>query len=489
MTGLFLYAISGEMDKCHGQLQQQSIGEEHVMMGNEEKPQFQRKMQTRHIVMLSLGGVIGTGLFLSSGYTIQQAGPIGTILSYMVGAIAVYLVMLCLGELSVHMPETGAFHSYAAKYIGPATGYTVAWLYWLTWTVALGSEFTAAGLLMQRWFPDISVWIWSALFAVLIFVLNAITVRFFAESEFWFSSVKVLTIVLFILIGAGAVFGFVPMADGAPAPLLSNLTSAGWFPNGAFAIVMTMLAVNFAFSGTELIGIAAGEADNPEKTIPKAIHTTLWRLVIFFIGTIVVLSALLPMEVAGVTESPFVAVLDRVGVPYAADVMNFVILTAILSAANSGLYASARMLWSLADKKTIPPMFGRLTDKGIPLNALIFSMLGGGLALFSSIVAPDTVYIALVSISGLAVVVVWMSISASQFMFRREYVRNGGAVKDLVYRTPLYPLVPIASFLLCLASLVGIAFDPAQRVALYCGAPFIILCYISYHLTVRKKAR
>jgi S-methylmethionine transporter len=459
------------------------------MMEKKSKQKFQRKMQTRHLVMLSLGGVIGTGLFLSSGYTIQQAGPFGTILSYLIGALVVYLVMLCLGELSVHMPETGAFHSYATKYIGPGTGYTVAWLYWLTWTVALGSEFTAAGLLMQRWFPSINVWIWSLLFAILVFVLNILTVRFFAESEFWFASIKVIAIVLFIVVGGAAMVGFLPMTHSESAPFFSNFTSAGLFPNGAFAIIMTMLAVNFAFSGTELIGIAAGETADPEKTIPKAIRTTLWRLIIFFVGTIVVLSALLPTSDAGVLESPFVAVLEQIGVPYAADIMNFVILTAILSAANSGLYASSRMLWSLADKNTISPIFTKLTKQGVPIYAVIFSMFGGGLALFSSIIAPDTVYIVLVSISGLAVVVVWMSISASQFLFRRQYIKEGNSVKDLVYRTPFYPLVPIASFILCLGSCIGIAFDPTQRIALYCGIPFILFCYASYYLTQSLKKR
>lgn len=458
-------------------------------MENKNRQDFQRKMQTRHIVMLSLGGVIGTGLFLSSGYTIQQAGPFGTILSYLIGALVVYLVMLCLGELSVHMPETGAFHSFAAKYIGPGTGYTVAWLYWLTWTVALGSEFTAAGMLMQRWFPSINVWIWSAFFAILIFIFNIFTVKFFAETEFWFSSIKVIAIVIFIILGVAAMVGALPMSHSNSAPFFSNFVKAGLFPNGAFAIIMTMLAVNFAFSGTELIGIAAGETANPQKTIPKAISTTLWRLIIFFVGTIVVLSALLPMNDAGVLESPFVAVLERIGVPYSADMMNFVILTAILSAANSGLYASSRMLWSLANKQTISPIFAKMTKQGVPINGVIFSMLGGALALFSSIVAPDTVYIVLVSISGLAVVVVWMSISASQFLFRRQFLKEGNSVEDLVYRTPLYPFVPIASFVLCLASCIGIAFDPTQRIALYCGIPFIVLCYGSYYLTQNLKKR
>lgn len=319
---------------------------------NKNETTFQRSMKSRHLFMLSLGGVIGTGLFLSSGYTIQQAGPAGTILAYLVGAGIVYLVMLCLGELSVAMPVTGAFHTYAAKYIGPGTGFTVAWLYWLTWTVALGSEFTAAGLLMQRWFPHTSVWMWSAVFALFIFLLNAFSVKFFAESEFWFSSIKVLAIVLFILLGGSAMFGIIPIKGGEAAPMLSNFTAeGGLFPNGFVPILMTMLSVNFAFSGTELIGIAAGESVDPDKTIPKSIKTTVWRLSLFFVGTIFVLSGLIPIQDAGVIKSPFVAVFDRVGVPYAADIMNFVILTAILSAANSGLYASSRMLWSLSKKK------------------------------------------------------------------------------------------------------------------------------------------
>lgn len=450
---------------------------------------FRRKMESRHIVMLSLGGVIGTGLFLSTGYTLEQAGRIGTILSYLVGALAVYLVMLCLGELAVHMPETGAFHSYATKYIGSGTGYTVAWLYWLTWTVALGSEFTAAGLLMQRWFPDVPVWMFSGVFVVMILGINVLTVRLFAEVEFWFSAVKVLTILVFIVLGTAAIVGFLPLADGSQAPLLAPLTEGGLFPNGAFAILMTMLAVNFAYSGTELIGIAAGEAVDPKRTVPLAIRTTIFRLVLFFVGTIIVLAILLPNDSKGVLESPFVAVFERIGLPFAADIMNFVILTAILSAANSGLYAASRMLWSLSDQRMITPFFSKLNASGVPTRAVFFSMLGGLLALFSSVYAPGSVYIALVSISGLAVVVVWMSISASQFMFRRRYLQEGNNLNDLVYRTPWYPLVPIVSFLMCLASLIGIAFDPTQRVALYFGVPFIALCYVVHHLTKKSWKR
>ncbi|WP_032973416.1 amino acid permease, partial [Cronobacter malonaticus] len=274
-----------------------------------------------------------------------------------------------------------------------------------------------------------------------------------------------------------------PMKDGSPAPLFHNLTAAGWFPAGTLPILMTMVAVNFAFSGTELIGIAAGETENPQQVVPVAIRTTIVRLVIFFLGTVLVLAALIPMDQAGVVKSPFVLVFEKIGIPYAADIINFVILTAILSAANSGLYASGRMLWSLANERTLPRGFSRLTRRGVPLTALSVSMLGGVLALFSSIVAPDTVFVALSAVSGFAVVAVWLSICAAHFMFRRRHLAEGRALKELHYRAPWYPLTPVLGFALCLIACVGLAFDPGQRIALWCGLPFVAFCYGAYYLT------
>jgi S-methylmethionine transporter len=451
------------------------------------KNQFKRTMKTRHLIMLSLGGVIGTGLFFNTGYIIATAGAIGTIIAYLIGALVVYLVMLCLGELAVAMPETGAFHTYASRFISPGTGYTVAWLYWLTWTVALGSSLTAAGLCMQYWFPSVSVWIWCLIFCIVIFVLNIITAQFFAESEFWFSIIKVLTIVIFIIAGAAAIFGIIPMKDNMPAPFLHNITDNGWFPNGITPIIMTMVSVNFAFSGTELIGIAAGETQQPEKNIPLAIKTTILRLIIFFIGTIFVLAALLPMEQAGVIKSPFVTVFENIGLPYAADMLNFVILTAILSAANSGLYASGRMLWSLSNQGTLPKCFSKLTKDGIPAFAITMSMLGGLLALLTSVIAPNTVFVALTAISGFAVVAVWLSICASHYFFRKQLSTT--EQNTLKYKAPFYPLVPILGFILCLIACIGLAFDPQQRIALYCGIPFVIVCFITHHFTQTYQKR
>lgn len=448
-----------------------------------EKPHIalERKMESRHLLMISLGGVIGTGLFLSSGYTIHEAGPFGTILAYGIGAIIVYLVMLCLGELSVAMPQTGSFHVYADKFIGPGTGFTVAILYWLTWTVALGSEFTAAGLIMRTWFPKSPTWIWSLLFMIVIFTSNALSVRFFAETEFWFSSIKVIAIILFIILGGLAIFGVIPIKGYTHAPLFHNLVKDGLFPNGFKGVFTTMLTVNFAFSGTELIGVTAGETKNPEKNIPKAIHTTLFRLVIFFIGSITVMASLIPWQKAGVNQSPFVLVFNSIGLPFAGDLMNFVVLTAILSAANSGLYASTRMLWSLAHEGMIPLKYAKTNSRGVPMIALVLSMLGGVLALVSSVVAASTVYLVLVSISGLAVVIVWMAIAYSEINFRKAWLKAGHTKSELKFKTPWYPFVPWVAFILSFLSCILIIFDPTQRPALFYMIPFLIGCYLVYY--------
>lgn len=448
---------------------------------------LKRKMSTRHIQMISLGGVIGTGLFLSSGYTIHEAGPLGTVLAYGVGALIVFAVMLCLGELSVAMPYTGAFHVYAKKFISPSAGFVVAILYGLTWTIALGSEFTAVGLIMQKWFPNTPVWIWSLVCMVVIFLSNFFSVKGFAESEFWLAAVKVLAIVAFIILGGAAIIGLLPVRGQTHAPGLANFYKNGWFPNGWGGVFTTMLTVNFAFSGTELIGVTAGEAKDPNKAIPQAIKTTLWRLLVFFIGSIVVMAALIPYKVAGVTESPFVYVLDEIHVPFAANIMNFVILTAIISAANSGLYASTRMLWSLGNERTLPAVFTKTNKAGVPVFALLASMGGGVLALISSKVAASTVYLVLVSISGLAVVFVWMAIAWGELKFRKEYLKAGHQVSDLKYHTPWYPVVPYFAFFASLISCILIWFDPSQRVALYYTVPFVAICWLGHWLWLRKR--
>lgn len=443
---------------------------------------LRRAMDARHLVMIALGGVIGSGLFLSSGYTIHQAGPLGAVLAYLLGAFVVWLVMVCLGELAVVYPVSGSIHIYAARTMGPATGFVTAWLYWLCWVVALGSEFTASGILMQRWFPTVDVWVWCLVFAGILFTLNAISARVFGETEFWFALIKVVAILALIVLGTMAIFGFTPLSTTPhEAVLFSNfVTPEGLLPAGLGGVLVTSLAVFYAFSGAELVGVAAGETKDPGRNIPRALRSTVLRLLVLFVCSITVIAALLPYEKAGLSSSPFVDVFEYVGVPYAADIMNFVVITALLSVGNSGLYSCARMLFSLAEEGYAPRSFTRLTRRGIPLVALIVSLAIGLVSLISSVIAAETVYLVLVSIAGFAAVAVWMSIVAAQFFHRRAFLRAGGDLSSLAYRTPLYPLVPILAFVLLTASIVAIAFDPQQVAALYFGIPFVGLCYLFF---------
>ncbi|WP_151790251.1 amino acid permease [Acinetobacter junii] len=453
---------------------------------------LKRAMTKRHLVMISLGGAIGTGLFLGSGDVISQAGPIGAILSYLLGGVIAYMVMLCLGELAVHMPVSGSFGEYARTYIGPGTGYMITWLYWLTWTATLGTEFTAAALLMQEWFPSISMWTWTLLFAGLIFSLNVSSTRLFAESEFWLSLVKVLTIICFIGLGLAAIFGAISYHGHESAPLFSKLTEHGWFPNGIFPIFATMLIVNFAFSGTELIGVAAGEAEEPAKTVPKAINAAIWRLLIFFVGTIIVICALLPYDMAGlnansVSNSPFVTVFNYIGIPYAEDIIRFVIITAFLSAANSGLFAASRMMWSLSTKNQLPKVFAKLTRSGTPIIAIIVTMFGAIPGLLSEHFAPETIFKNLLGVAAFTMVVVWISICVSQFNFRRQWIKSGNTVKDLKFAAPLFPLTPILGGVFCVITCISMVTDPSMQVGFVCCVLFIIACYASYAIFYKDK--
>lgn len=455
-----------------------------------ETPHLQRAMSARHVVMISLGGAIGTGLFLGSGEVIASTGAIGAIIAYIVGAMVAYTVMLCLGELAVHMPEAGAFGSYASRYINPSTGYTVSWLYWLTWSVTLGTEFTAAALLMQEWFPQVGVWLWTLIFASSVFAINVFSTRLFAESEFWLCLIKVMTVIIFILLGLCAIFGLLSYEGYQSAPLFNNLVSHGWFPNGLVPIFTTMLMVNFAFSGVELIGVAAGETQDPAKNVPKAINAALFRLLVFFIGTIIVISALLPYEQAGlggeVSNSPFVTVFNHIGIPYAEDIIRFVIITALLSAASSGLYAASRMMWSLADRGQLPKVFAKLTQRGTPIVAICATMIGGLPGLLSEQFGAERIFSSLMNVAAFTMVLVWMSICVSQFNFRRQWYAQGKTKADLAFASPLYPALPIIGFVSCVITGLSMLADKTNWSGFIACLIFIAGCYLSFHFQNKK---
>ena len=444
---------------------------------------FRRIMKNRHLMMIAFGGVIGTGLFVATGENLHHAGALGTLLSYCIGAIIVYTVMLSLGELSSAFPHTASFGEYAHNFISPSIGYIVTWLYWLTWVVALGGEFTAVGLLMQKWFPNSPVWVWASIFGIIIFALNIFTVRIFAEGEFILSFIKVVAVAIFLILGLGVIVYHI-FKDGIGLTFI-NYYSDGWFPNGIGAILMTILAVNFAFSGTEVIGVAVGETKNPQEAMPKAINATLWRLVVFFIGTVFIISTLLPYDDAKTSASPFVAVLDKIGIPFAGDIMNFIIIIAIFSVSNSALYASSRMLWSLGNQKKIPAFFGKVNSRGIPINAVVFSMLGGLSALGSLIFSPELVFATLIGMSGFTSLLTWMSVSLAQYNFRKKINKQEEA--KLPYKTPFMPYTPIIALVLMTLSIIGCCFDKMQQVPIIATLVFILICYLGYVLQNRLK--
>ncbi|MBS7562189.1 amino acid permease [Pseudomonas sp. RC4D1] len=446
-----------------------------------------RSLKSRHIFMLSLGGVIGTGLFMGSGVTINQGGPWGAILSYLVAGFLMYLVMVCLGELSVQMPVSGSFQAHATKYIGPATGFMIGWVYWMSWATTVGLEFTAAGMLMQRWFPDVPIWYWSALFVALLFGINALATRAFGEAEYWFAGIKVLAILSFIVVGALVIFGVIDLPSGAPAPMFDNLKGDSLLPNGLPAVFAVMMTVVYAFQGCEIMGVAAGETDQPEKSIPRAVRNVVFRVLIFYVLAVMVLAAIIPWQQAGLVESPFVQVFDMVGIPYAADLMNFVILTAILSVGNSGLYASTRILWAMSKSGMAPKALSPLSKQGVPLRALFITLCFALISLMTSFIAADTLFMVLMAVSGMAGTVTWIVIALAQYRFRRQFLREGGQLEQLKYRAPWFPLVPLLCIVLCSSLFVFLAMDETQRPSLYWGSGFIALCYGAYYLMQRKR--
>ncbi|OCA82850.1 amino acid permease [Pseudobacillus wudalianchiensis] len=456
------------------------------MEGMQSHEQLNRSMKKRHLFMLSLGGVIGTGLFLNAGYTINQAGAGGAMIGYLVGGVILYMVMVCLGELAVHMPVTGSFQKYAAKYIGPSAGFALGWMYFVGSAATAGVEFTAAGILMKQWFPHTPVWIWCAVFILLLFTLNALTTKGFAEAEYWFAGIKVVAVIAFIIIGIAGIFGFIPLSD-RPAPFFDNLAPSGLFPAGIAIVFVTMMNVIFSYQGSELIGIAAGESEEPEKNIPRAIRNVLFRIIVFYIASIIILSAIFPSSELGLLESPFVTLMKLAGVPYAAGIMNFIILTAILSVGNSCLYASTRLLWAMAHDGMAPKLFGKLSKRKVPFNALLFTISFSLLSLLTSFIAADTVFVLLMSIAGISVTISWMGIALSQYMFRRKFIKAGGKPEELKYKVPFYPFVPLFCVAFCFAILVFLVFDPTQRIGVLYGTGFLVACVLFYKFRLAKK--
>lgn len=305
---------------------------------------LKRAMKSRHLFMITLTGVIGTGLFLGTGTVISEVGAGGTILAYGVGGLLLFLTMICLGELSAVMPVSGSFQAHASRFLGAHTGFTIGWVYWISWASFIGLEFLAAGIVMKYWFPDIPTWFFSGMFIVISFVISCFTVKGFAETEYVLAVVKVLAVAAFVVLGGLAMFGVIDMG-GAEAPGWSNFTGdGGLFTVEAAPLLAVMMTVIYTYMGSEVLGVAAGETVNPRVAVPRAVRTVVFRLVFIYLAAIIVLAGLIPADRLGLEESPFVTVFDAIGIPFSGSIMNAVVLVAILSVGNTGLYMCSRIL-------------------------------------------------------------------------------------------------------------------------------------------------
>ncbi|MBP1888745.1 lysine-specific permease [Clostridium moniliforme] len=454
--------------------------------------ELKRGLKARHLNMIALGGSIGTGIFLAMGDSIHQAGIGGSIVAYGVIGIMVYFLITSLGEMATYMPVSGSFGVYATKFVDPALGFALGWNYWYNWAITIATEMVAGSLVMKYWFPNVPGIIWSSIFLVLIVGLNLLSAKSYGESEFWFASIKVITVLVFIVVGVLMILGIM----GGNAVGLKNLhANGGPFVGGIKSIFSIFLIAGFSFQGTELIGIAAGESENPEKTIPKAVHTVFWRILLFYIGTIIVIGLIIPSTQAGVNTSPFTMVFEKAGVAGAASLMNAVILTSVLSAGNSGMYASSRMLYAMAKDKMAPKIFAKLNKRGVPVNAIILTTVVASACFLTGVYAEDTVYVWLVAASGLAGFIAWLGIAFCHYRFRKAYIHQGRDIKDLPYKAKMFPIGPIIALVLCAVVIIGQGFSYIKPegiewmgiISSYIGIPLFFILWISYKIKNKTK--
>lgn len=447
---------------------------------------LQRTLSARRMSMIAIGGAIGTGLFLGSGFAISLAGP-AVLLSYAMGALISLLLMGCLAEMTVAHPTSGSFGAYAEFYIGPMAGFLVRYAYWTCIVLAVGTEVTAVALYMHFWFPAPPGWLWIVAFSALLIAVNARSVNVFGAVEYWFSAIKVTAIVSFIAL-AGYMLLRAPAAAGGTAGIgfHNYLAYGGLFPHGVWGAWVAVIMAIFSYLSIEMIAVAAGEAAQPEIAVVRAFRSTVVRLVLFYLLTLTLVLAIVPWTAAGVDESPFVKVMRALGIPAAAGILNFVILVAALSAMNSQLYITTRMMFSLARAGQAPRRFGALSARGVPLNSLLLSSLGIALATALSVIAPQNSFILMVAISSFGALFTWMMIFVTHYYFRRGRDRDGAPPAR--FRMIGFPATTLLGAGLMAAVLITTLFTPAFRLTLVFGVPFLGCLTLAYQLWYRKPA-
>ena len=396
---------------------------------------LKRHLKARHIRLMALGSTIGVGLFLGSATAIQIAGP-SILLAYLLAGMVAFVVLRTLGEMAVHEPVAGSFASYASTYVNPLTGYMVGWGYWTYWVVVAIAEVTAVGIYMGMWFPDTPQWIWALSSIVLMGLINMIAVKVFGEFEFWFALIKIVAIVLMIVLGAAVIFlGFTN--DWVPMGLSNLWQHSGFFPNGLSGLLLSLHMVLFAYVGIEMIGLSAGEAQNPKTTIPMAIDSLTWRILIFYLGALLVILAIFPWNEVGQHGSPFVAMFERIGLREAAGVINFVVITAALSSCNAGIFSRGRLLWALSANGYAPKRFAYLSNNGVPHRAVIGTVCVPMAGVILNYFVPDKAFHYMMAAVTFVGLMVWVAILYTHYRFRSSLSQK--QLSELTYRAPWWP--------------------------------------------------
>ncbi|MEU6958741.1 amino acid permease [Streptomyces chrestomyceticus] len=444
--------------------------------GSASEEGYQRGLGNRQIQMIAIGGAIGTGLFLGAGKAISKAGP-SIILAYAIVGLVIFFIMRALGELLMYRPVSGSFSEYAREFLGPFMGFVTGWTYWLFWVVTGITEVTAAATYVQYWNKGIPQWASALVFTVALFGINLISVKLFGELEFWFSMVKVTAIIGMILIGLGVItIGFSKAGDTASFSLLWS--DGGFFPKGIGSTLMTLQIVMFAFMAVELVGVTAGEATDPKKVLPKAINTVPWRIGLFYIGALIIILSVVSWTVFKPGVSPFVAAFQQIGLPAGAAIVNFVVLTAALSSANSGMYSTGRMLRDLALNGQGPKLFTRLSKNGLPTWGTGVSVAMMLFGVWINYQWPGKAFDLVVSFATISGMWAWIVILLAQLRFRAK--ANRGELPQSEFKAPGAPYTSIFALAFIGMVIVMMGADPDARVSLYAAPLWGLVLAVSY---------
>lgn len=447
-----------------------------------EQQELSRSLKNRHVQLISIGGAIGTGLFLGSGKSIQQTGP-SILLAYMITGGICFLIMRALGELLLSNTNNHSFLDFVAEYLGKKWAFLTGWTYWFCWIAISMADLTAMGMYVRYWFPNIPQWLPEICALILLVALNLITVSLFGELEFWFALIKVVAIVA--LIGVGAYMILTNYPTSADSVKLSNIwTHGGWFPKGVKGFLLSFQMVTFAFVGIEMVGLVAGETKDPEKVLPEAINNIPIRIILFYLGSLLVIMAIYPWDSLDTSQSPFVEVFSEIGITMAATIINVVVLSAAASACNSAIYSTGRMMRSLAQEGSAPKSFVKLTKHQVPANAIFFSAMVIFMAVVLNYVMPSQVFTVITSIATTCFLFIWGILTYTHMKYRRS-IRGKQAHS---FKMPFYPLSNYLIFAFLLFVAIVLLWSNETRIAALITPAWFLLLRGIYYVKYEKRA-